>query len=347
MMAGMKAQNIIGQMLHARDGGLAAPLDRAAVNYVQAQAEAGGKQMEVKGVAVRFGVVGHFYFGALRLEAGSIVEAPGKHPRYRDAMGLYSHDSAAVLARVGANTMDVNYGENEITYAMRLNPRDGLAQNIWARLARGDLNSASIGFMVLEGEWVEDYDNSLDADDEMKGEKIEIFSCTKAELVEISIVGQGAFSGATSQPAARAPATAELPFEAAGWIPDKEVAANPVGLDLSGVVGPGSTADLAADAIGVNHLAEGITADTDDDGIVEADGTDTTDPAEAEQGAPVDVGEGDTGDVSEGGGATTDEAGQEVGGNQARNNGGSTDWVNAQLAEMSKRGIDPLARKEP
>ena len=67
-------------------------------------------------------MVGYFWMGALRLEAGSIVEAPGKHPRYRDVLGLYSHNTADVLARVGANTLDIAYGENEITYSMRLNP---------------------------------------------------------------------------------------------------------------------------------------------------------------------------------------------------------------------------------
>ena len=192
--------NPLGHFLHARDGGLDTPFDNSVFSYVQAQA-AEGKKMEVKGVAVQTGVVGWFWFGALRLEKGSIVEAPGKHRRYRDVMGLYAHDSAAVLARVGANTMDVEYGEEQITYAMRLNEADSLGRNVWARLVRGDLNSASIGFIPVEGDWVEAEDNSLDADE--GGEPVEVFACTRAELVEVSIVAQGAFAGATSMPAGR------------------------------------------------------------------------------------------------------------------------------------------------
>ena len=142
-------------------------------------------------------------FGAIRIEAGAFIEAPGKHRKYRDALGLYAHNTADVLARAGNNTMDIRYGDNELTFAMRLNKKDSLAQDIWARLMREDINASSIGFIIADGEMVEDYDNSLDADPETAGDKIDIFSVTKAELIEVSLVAQGAYAGATSQPAGR------------------------------------------------------------------------------------------------------------------------------------------------
>ena len=201
-MAGM---NPIGEFFQAREGGLHQPLDRTAFDRIQAQAAAGtGEAMEVTGVGYRYGTVGWFgMYGAIRIEAGAFIEAPGKHRKYRDAMGLYSHNTADVLARVGNNTMDITYGENEITYAMRLNKKDSLAQDVWARLMREDINASSIGFIIVEGDWTEGYDNSLDADSEKAGEKIEIFSVTKAELIEVSLVAQGAYAGATSSPAGR------------------------------------------------------------------------------------------------------------------------------------------------
>ena len=197
------ARNIIGTLFHARDGGLHSPLDPAGLDFVAVQSQTGERKWEVLGTAVKMGVVGHFgFWGAMRLEAGSIVEAPGKHFKYRDVMALYSHNSAQVLGRVGSGTLALAYGDEDITYSLKLNPADSLASDVWARLVRGDINSASIGFVPIEGEWVEAQDNSLDADpDAEEDATIEVFAISRAELVEVSLVAQGAFAGATSAPA--------------------------------------------------------------------------------------------------------------------------------------------------
>ena len=197
-------ETLVGEVLHARDGGLHAPLDRAAFDRIQAQTAAGKKprRMEASGVAYRYGMVGHFPFhGAVRIEAGAIIQAPGRHRRYRDILGLHGHNTDAVLARVGNNTMEVVFGDEEVTYAMRLNPNDPMAQSVWARLEREDINASSVGLVIVEGDWVEGYDNSLDGDTEAAGEKIDIFSVTEAHLLEVSLVTQGAFGGATAAPA--------------------------------------------------------------------------------------------------------------------------------------------------
>ena len=198
----MSRQSPLGQVFHARDGGLHSPLDAAGLDFVASQNLQGEKKWKVLGTAVRYGVVGHFgFWGAMRLEAGSVVEAPGKHRKYRDILALYSHNSDQVLGRVGSGTLSLAYSDEDITYEMSLNPADSLAADVWARLVRGDINSASIGFIPVDGDWVEAADNSLDADPEGDGE-IEVFSISRAELIEVSLVAQGAFAGATSAPAA-------------------------------------------------------------------------------------------------------------------------------------------------
>ena len=71
--------------------GCSTPLDRTAFDRIQAQAAQGtGEEMEVvPGSGYRYGVVGWFgMYGAIRIEAGAFIEAPGKHRKYRDAMGL-------------------------------------------------------------------------------------------------------------------------------------------------------------------------------------------------------------------------------------------------------------------
>ena len=198
----------VGAYLRAVDGGMSVPLGRAAADYIRAQAEpaAGSGGMEVKGVGYRYGIVGWFgLYGAIRIEAGAFIKAPGRHRRgtskYRDAMGLYAHDTAAVLARAGNNTLDIAFVDAGVDYAMRLNKEDSMARDVWARCKRGEVNASSIGFVILEGDWTEGQDNSLDADPETAGEPIEIYSVTSADLVEISLVAQGAYAGATAYPA--------------------------------------------------------------------------------------------------------------------------------------------------
>ena len=143
--------------------------------------------MEVKGVAIRYNVVGHFaMWGALRVASGAIVEAPGRHPRYRDILGLFGHNSERVLARVGNNTMGLDFGEEQVTYWMMLNEADPEAQSVWAKMVRGDVNAASVGMLIVDGEWVKGYDNGLDAAE--PGTEIDIFEVTKAELAELSLV---------------------------------------------------------------------------------------------------------------------------------------------------------------
>ena len=72
-------------------------------------------------------------------------------------------------------------GKTGLNIAMRLNPADSLARDVWARLLREDINASSLsGFTFRKGDWVEGYDNSLDADPDDAGEKIDIFECYRS-----------------------------------------------------------------------------------------------------------------------------------------------------------------------
>ena len=271
----MKPDTLVGEVLHARDGGLHRLFDRTGFDRIQAQADEGGKPgtMEVRGVAYEYGMVGYFpFFGAVRVAAGAIIEAPGTHRKYRDIMGLYSHSSSQVLARKGNNTMDVIFGEDRVEYAMRLNPADSLARDVWARLMREDINASSIGFYISDGDWVEGYDNSLDADPD-EAEKIDIFEVTEAVLIEVSLVAQGAFGGATSYPAERKPLA-------------------PVGAVATAVV-----AGLTAEEVDARVEVGGLFASSETDAIVEADDEHQEHFRAETEAVSDDIGTGDTGDV--------------------------------------------------
>ena len=319
IMAAMKPDTLVGQVLHARDGGLHRLFDRTGFDRIQAQEEPGGKAgtMEVRGVAYEYGMVGYFpFFGAVRVAAGAIIEAPGTHRKYRDIMGLYSHSSSQVLARKGNNTMDVIFGEDRVEYRMRLNPADSLARDVWARLMREDINASSIGFYISEGDWVEGYDNSLDADPD-EAEKIDIFEVTEAVLIEVSLVAQGAFGGATSYPAERNPKP-------------------PVGA-------------VAVDAVTTGLLTEevgGLFASSETDAIVEADDEQEQHFRTEPEAVSANIGGSDTGDVGGSGSQDFDRPEQDGSGNAtAEGKAGSADgddragWLKDQKAMMSKRGI--------
>ena len=193
----MSRQSPIGQVIHARDGGLHAPLDRAGFDYIQAQSADGGRKWEVKGTAIKYGVVGHFsLWGGVAGEGGG--DCGGTRPSSQvsgDTWVCTLTSRPACLPSVGNQTMGVEFGEDKVDYWMMLNPNDPEAQSVWAKLVRGDVAAASVGILIVDGEWVKGYDNGLDA---AEAEEIDIFEVTEAELVEVSLVAAPAFAGATS-----------------------------------------------------------------------------------------------------------------------------------------------------
>lgn len=318
----MTKPDLVGRILRMSEGGLAAPLDRAGLNYIQAQANDSGRKMEVKGTALRYGVVGHFgYWGAVRMKANSVIRAPGRHRKFRDIMGLYAHDAANVLAREGNNTMGLTFDEGEVSYWMMLNENDPLAVSVWAKLMREDVNASSVGVIIRSGEWVRGIDNGLDS--ETAGSEIDIYEVEEAWLVEVSVVAQGAFAGATSFPSGDEPAPA---------MEDKD------------------KAEVEGSAHGFRVTAAYINTD----GKVEADGTETNPEPELE-GQPAGVGQSDTGDDPGSGGAVDGGAAPDGGGEPAAaaaDCGGDTDggdgsgltydldaWLQSQSNALKERGL--------
>ena len=349
-MAGMNVRfNPVGKLLHARDGGIHTPLDRVAFDRVQAQA-AGKKpeRMEVAGVGLVYGVVAHFWFGAMRLEKGSLIEAPGRHRKYRDMMALYAHKSENVLGRTGNNTFEVDFGEEQVNYRMRLNPDDPMAQMVWARILREDVNASSIGFVPIKMEWVEDFDNSLDAEE--AGTKIDIMSVTEAHLLEISLVPQGAMAGATSYPASGNP---EAEVEGEGDWEFRRVASSMPARQLpdpAAAAGVSYVIRMSDDGQRVN-ITDGtrtvwsaeVTTEPDAAGTVtmeDTDGTETdiSDTAGAEAGAPAGEAEGGEGASADTAGSG---AGDERGGGPEDSGRASTEDLKSEVAlsEAEAQGV--------
>ena len=169
---------------------------------IQAQ-PATEERMVIQGTAVLAGVTGHFWFGAIRLAAGCWQAAAmrKRNSRTRDVMALASHDYGRPLARTANNTLDVDYNDADIRVEMRLNGADPDAQSVWAKVIRGEMTALSIGFTIIDGDWIEAVDNSLDADTD--GATIDQFEATEITVHEISVVAQGAYGGAECAPVAR------------------------------------------------------------------------------------------------------------------------------------------------
>lgn len=168
------------------------------------QAEAGDGRPVIRGTAVKAGVTGQFWFGAVRLAAGCWTEAAYKKnkSRVRDVMALISHDYARPIGRSANNTLDLTYGENEIMVdGIRLNPDDPEAMSLFAKVLRGEMTAFSIGFTIVDGEWIEAVDNGLDADPDTAGKEIDQFEATEISVQEVSVVAQGAYGGAECFPA--------------------------------------------------------------------------------------------------------------------------------------------------
>ena len=192
-MGGMMSvlDKAIGKVFHARDGMMDVPFHKEAP-HLQASASNTGKTMEVRGTAYSYNTVGYFpWLGALLIRPGAITadNRPG-----RDVQALFGHDHNRILARISNQTLNVEFLDDRIDYAMRLNENDTEAQSAWAKVVRGDVNASSMGFYVIDAEMDTYVDNSLDGD----GEEIEVIAATEVQLIEISLVPQGAFAGASS-----------------------------------------------------------------------------------------------------------------------------------------------------
>ena len=156
-------------------------------------------ELPISGVACDYDKVGSFgpkLKVAIAPGAASKTLKAKMDSAKRDILGLVSHDSTRVIARTGNGTLKFEENADHLAYQMHLNPEDPDAVSVFAKVKRGDYNAASIGFGILEGENTKMVDNSLEASSD---EPVRVVYAKEIELAELSVLAQGAFSGATAE----------------------------------------------------------------------------------------------------------------------------------------------------
>ena len=67
-----------------------------------------------------------------------------------DVRALVDHDTAKVLGRTSAHTLDLKVDEHGLWGSIDVKPNDTDAMNLYARVQRGDVNQCSFGFEILD-----------------------------------------------------------------------------------------------------------------------------------------------------------------------------------------------------
>lgn len=77
-----------------------------------------------------------------------------------DIRCLVDHDTRLVLGRTTAGTLTLRVDDHGLWGSVLINPEDGDAMNLYARVQRGDVSQCSFGFVILEEstEWLENGD---------------------------------------------------------------------------------------------------------------------------------------------------------------------------------------------
>ena len=108
-----------------------------------------------------------------------------------DVRALTNHDTTLVLGRTLAGTMSLRDDEHGLWADISINPNDGDAMNTWARVSRGDVSQASIGFEIVR----EDYEVSPDGHTH--------WTIREASLFEVSVCTFPAYEATNVQARAR------------------------------------------------------------------------------------------------------------------------------------------------
>ena len=80
--------------------------------------------------------------------------APGAFSKTlgRDVRALVNHDTTLVLGRNTAHTLELREDEHGLWGKIDINPNDGDAMNLYARVERGDVDQCSFGFDIVDEE---------------------------------------------------------------------------------------------------------------------------------------------------------------------------------------------------
>ena len=93
-----------------------------------------------------------------------------------DIRCLFNHDSSFVLGRTASNTLELKSDDNGLWGRVKINPADCQANDVYARVQRGDISGCSIGFNIpAGGEYITDKVNYT------------LWTVTEADTHEVSI----------------------------------------------------------------------------------------------------------------------------------------------------------------
>lgn len=112
-----------------------------------------------------------------------LPEAVTNSIKNNDIRALFNHDTGKVLARVGNQTLELKADDYGLFGSLIINPNDREANDIYARVERGDIDECSFGFYVIDEVIERNYE-----EDTTK------FIVKEADIIEVSIVAFGAYS---------------------------------------------------------------------------------------------------------------------------------------------------------
>lgn len=81
--------------------------------------------------------------------------------RDNDIRCLYNHDTNIVLGRTGNGTLTLRTDAHGLYGSVRINENDKEAMDIYSRVARGDVDGCSFGFIPLSEKWTDMPDGSV------------------------------------------------------------------------------------------------------------------------------------------------------------------------------------------
>jgi len=128
-------------------------LTRSVVTDLKTRAEQEG-EMLIEGYFAVFNRQTELWPGAFEeIDSGAFDKTLGN-----DIRALINHDTSLVLGRNKANTLELKSDSHGLWGAIKINPNDMDAVNLYERVKRGDVDQCSFGFNILseETEWKED-----------------------------------------------------------------------------------------------------------------------------------------------------------------------------------------------
>lgn len=97
--------------------------------------------------------------------------------RNNDIRCLFNHDTALVLGRMGNSTLELKEDSHGLWGRVKINPDDKQAQDIYARVQRGDISGCSFGFNPIN-EAVEEREDGTVKWRVLEADTLEVSVCT-------------------------------------------------------------------------------------------------------------------------------------------------------------------------